>query len=356
VSAGGAPLGLGVVGCGTIARYQHAPHLARATGARLVAVADPDPGARAALARRFRAAEHASAEELVARADVDAVTIASPSSHHAEHALLAIEHGKPFYLEKPLAVELGDARRVLAAAAARGVAGALGFNYRRQPVFAALRALAAGGALGELVAVRTLFLEPQAPAAATGWRARRSTGGGVWLDLGSHHADLVTWLTGAPVVAVEEASTLSRRREHDGASARLALAGGLEAHLLLGYDAGPVDRVELIGRRAVATADRHAGTLRLTRTRRFGYGARNRAVADAAVLALRLRRIVQPSWEPSFGRALRGFARGVAAGSLAGLPTLADGAASLAVVLAAERAARDRRAVGIEIEIEPSGA
>ncbi|HLF57755.1 MAG TPA: Gfo/Idh/MocA family oxidoreductase, partial [Thermoanaerobaculia bacterium] len=217
MSAAGRVPGIGVVGCGTIARSQHMLHLARAAGVRLAAAADPAEEARAAVARRHRVPVVVSAEELAARSDVDALLIASPSALHVEHALLAIENGKPFYLEKPLAIDSDGARRVLDAAAARGVAGCVGFNYRLQPVFAELRRRLAAEELGELLAVRTLFVEPLSGSGAGGWRAQRSSGGGVWLDLASHHVDLVRWLTGDEFVAVAAAEVASLRREHDRA-------------------------------------------------------------------------------------------------------------------------------------------
>ena len=342
----GARPGIAVVGCGTIATYQHLPHLARLRSARLVAAADPDPAARARVARRFGIPALADAAELVARPEVDALVLASPTHCHAEHALLAIAAGKPFYLEKPLAASAEDGRRVVAASAARGVAGWLGFNYRLQPIHLAARALVADGALGELIAVRTLFGERLPDGPAAGWRARRESGGGVWLDLASHHVDLVRWLTGDEFVTVAAAEVASLRREHDRAAASFVLASGAVAHGLFLYGSGPVDRVELVGRSAILVADRLRGTLRLERPRRRGYGVRSRRAGSWSALAgLRLRRWVQPSWEPSFGRAMGAFARAVGGGArhAAPLATLADGAASLAVVLAAERAARDGR-------------
>jgi predicted dehydrogenase len=344
--------GIGVLGCGTIARFQHLPNLRRMRGARLVAAADADAATRRRIARRFALPVYASAEELLAHPGVDALVIASPTPLHAEHALQAIAAGKPFYLEKPMATDRAEAERVLAAAATAGVAGCVGFNYRFQPLGVAARALVARGALAGLRAVRGLFCEPLAPEAGSGWRARRESGGGVWLDLGSHHVDLVRWLTGEELVAVESASVESRRGEQDGASARFRLAGGTEVHLLLRYGPGPVDRIELVGERAVLTLDRHGGTLRLAAPRRWGYGARARSAALGAVARLRLRRLVQPSWEPSFARALRAFAGALADGGPdAKLATLADGAAALAAVLAAEQAAR----TGGPVEIERCG-
>jgi predicted dehydrogenase len=340
--------GIGVLGCGIIARGQHLRHLARGGAARLVAAADPAPAARSAAARSFGVPVVSDAEELVARPDVDALVIATPSALHAEHARLAIAHGKPFYLEKPLATTAVDARGVLADAAARGASAMLGFNYRRQPVLEELRRLHRAGATGELLAIRTLFVEPRPAIAESDWRARRASGGGVWLDLASHHVDLVRWLTGEEIVEVGAAAQASLAGEHDRASARFRLAGGVEVHALFAYGAGPLDRIELVGRRAVAVAERHAGELHLVSARERRYGARRRSSVSPGMRLLGLGRRLSPSWEPSFSRALRAFAAAVVSRSFDGLPGLADGAASLAAVLAAERAAESGSTVAVE--------
>lgn len=344
------PLGVAVIGCGTIARYQHLPNLRRARNARLVAVADPDAGARRWAEQRCRVSTCANADELLAWPEVEAVVIAAPTALHAGIAERAAAAGKAFYLEKPIAAAAPEATRLLAAAARSGVVAATGFHLRFQPLFRRARELLRGGLLGELLAVRTLFAEPLDPAAAAGWRSRRESGGGVLLDLGSHHVDLVRWLLGDEIARVEHASA-----EPDGAGAarveaRFRTRGGIAVDSLLLYGAGPIDRLELVGRRASLAVDRHAGTLAVSTARRGRYGARRMRLAPApGVVALRLRRLLQPSWEPAFARALAAFvaaARGRRGGSaLAGLD---DGAASLAAVLAAERAAIERRPVDVE--------
>jgi predicted dehydrogenase len=344
------PLGVAMIGCGTIARYQHLPNLARLRGAQLVAVADADAGARRWAEARFRVRTCAGADEILAWPAVDAVVIAAPTAHHAEIATLAVAAGKPFYLEKPIAAGAGEAIRLLEAAAHANVPAAIGFHLRFQPLYTWAKQLQRRDALGELLAVRTLFAEPLDAASAAGWRSRRELGGGVLLDLGSHHVDLACWLLGDEIARVESASAEPPIGAPERVVARFVTRGGvgIESHFL--YGAGPLDRLELVGRRATVAIDRHAGTLVVSGARRGRYGARRlRLTPPRDVVAMRLRRLLQPSWEPAFARALGAFVDAVRGrGGASSLASLADGAASLAVVLAAERAARDRCAVDVE--------
>jgi predicted dehydrogenase len=117
----------GVIGAGVFGGY-HANQYARLPGVTLSAVLDPHPerAARVAVPLGGRAF-HEMADFLEA---VDVVTIASPATFHAEHALAALAAGKPVYIEKPIAVSVADAEKVRAAAAAKGLVVACGHQER----------------------------------------------------------------------------------------------------------------------------------------------------------------------------------------------------------------------------------
>lgn len=302
-AAASGPLGVGVVGCGVVATSQHLPNLARLGGARIVAVADADGERAAAAARRHGARAHADVATLVADAAVQAVLIASPTALHAEHARLALAAGKPVLVEKPIAADAESARALLAAAAATATSVHVGFHLRFQPLYRQARAWIRSGRLGEIVALRGLFAEPFTDSTATGWRSRRDAGGGVLLDLASHQVDLVRWLLDDELATVDSASC-----DGDGRIAALTLATrrGVRFQGFVAYGAGPLERLEIIGRRATLAVDRHRGTATCAAPRRTGrYGARRRFVPPtAATLALRLRRLAQPSWEPAFAASL----------------------------------------------------
>ena len=117
----------GVIGAGVFGGY-HANQYARLPGVVLSAVLDthPDRAARVAVPLGGRAF-HELAEFLNA---VDVVTIASPATFHAEHALAALAAGKPVYIEKPIATSIADGETVRALAAAKGLVVACGHLER----------------------------------------------------------------------------------------------------------------------------------------------------------------------------------------------------------------------------------
>jgi len=337
-----------VLGCGTLACWAHLPILARLPGARLVATADPDPAARARAAQIAGVAVHERSEDAIARADVDAVIITSATPSHAPLAVAAARAGKHVYIEKPLALDLAEARRVLDAVRQAQVIGAVGFNFRVHPLHRRAAALVHTGRLGTVRAVQSSFCEPVAADRMPAWKRRRETGGGVLLDLASHHIDSLRWMLADEVVGVEEARLASLETEEDVARLTLAMRSGCDVQAYFSFRAGPADSLQLIGERGTLRVDRYRTRLDLRVTRRFGYGMRTSWVSPSgALVSLGLRRLARPAYEPSFRSSLVAFVARLR-GKLGPLASIEDGARSLAVVLAAEQSARTGQRVPVE--------
>jgi predicted dehydrogenase len=329
---------LGLLGCGVIAYWAHLRVLRRMAGATLVAAADPDPAARAAARRLTNVPLHEGADELLRRPDIDAVVICAPTQLHADLAVAAAEAGKHFYLEKPIATDAADARRVVDAASRARVIAAMGFNRRLHPLYQQARDLIDGGRIGRVRAVQTAFCEPSPPDSMPVWKRRRATGGGVLLDLASHHLDLLRWFLREEVDTVA-ASLGSRVTEQDSAQLALTMRSGVEVQSYFSFRAGLADYLEFIGERGTLRVDRHSPVLRLGLRRRLGYGVRRSWIAPTpAVLAWRIRRGVRPSFDPSYRRSLQAFVH-QALGRPAAGASLLDGVRSLEAVLSAEAAA-----------------
>src|SRR5262249_34736971 len=116
------PIGFGVIGVGLIGSH-HAANLARhIQGARLVGLADPQPGiaerAAASLGCDFWTRD---LDRLLANPQVEAVVIASPAAYHVDAVVAAAQAGKAVFCEKPLANILADADRAINAVMAANV-------------------------------------------------------------------------------------------------------------------------------------------------------------------------------------------------------------------------------------------
>lgn len=197
--------GIGIIGWGFMGQT-HA--LAIRTLPLFYADADFRAEIRCICTRREAVAKKAAADmgadwtcdyrELLARDDIDVVSVCTPNAQHEQMALDALAAKKHLYIDKPLAVTGAEARRVAEAARGAGVFTKVAFNLRHFPATMRLKELADEGALGEITqfSVRYLHSGSIDPDRPMGWK--QGLEGGVLLDLGSHALDLLTWIAGYP--------------------------------------------------------------------------------------------------------------------------------------------------------------
>jgi predicted dehydrogenase len=159
-------LRIGMIGCGGSAAAT-AQGVDAADHAHLIAVSDADEVMARATSAAFGVPWVPDAAALLAREDVDAVYIAAPPHLRASLAIQAAQAGKHVLCEKPLAVTLADADRMIAACAQSGVYLSVDFEAQVTPSRRAARDLLAGGALGDVVGARIVALSDQ-PAPGTG--------------------------------------------------------------------------------------------------------------------------------------------------------------------------------------------
>ncbi len=168
--------------------------------------------------------------------EVDLVDIAAPSRIHSEVAIAASRAGKHLFCEKPLALELNDARRMAAAAEKAGIVNMIGFNYRRVPAIALARKLIEEGEIGEIRHFRGIYQQGWLtdPGFPLTWRLRKSEAGyGSLGDLGAHVVDIARYLVG------EIAAVCCHQRTFIGTRPKPTLEDGLVA--VAGTEMGPVD-------------------------------------------------------------------------------------------------------------------
>lgn len=153
---------------------------------------------------------------------LDFVDICSPNHAHMPQVLHAAAAGKNIYCEKPLARNLAEARQMTDAVRKAGVRSHSAFLLRYLPAVVQAKALLASGALGEALQYRAImyhssYLNTQRP---TSWRLRMAdSGGGAWMDLGSHLVNLSQYLVGEPEkVSALQRTHISNRPEKAGAS------------------------------------------------------------------------------------------------------------------------------------------
>lgn len=155
---------------------------------------------------------------VVNRPDIDIVDIATPPVNHCEIALAAIAAGKHVFCEKPLAMNVTEAKRMLDAAERAGIVHMLGHNYRRVPALAYAHDLIAQGTIGDIRQFRATYLQDwlMDPCFPMDWHLDQAiAGSGPHSDLNAHIIDLARWLVGEIDTVIGMKETFVRQRPVD---------------------------------------------------------------------------------------------------------------------------------------------
>jgi predicted dehydrogenase len=206
--------GFGIVGAGVIAAT-HAEAITALLGARLLAVTDVVPDRAEALAGTYGCAAEPGLGALLAREDVDVVSVCVPSGLHAEVGIQAAAAGKHLVVEKPMDVSLAAADRLIDAARAAGVAMTVISQHRFDPGLVELRRLLDQGVLGRLVLgeARTKWYRSQVYYDSAAWRGSWALDGGSLMNQGIHYVDLLRWSMGPVAEVTAVCATQSHQME-----------------------------------------------------------------------------------------------------------------------------------------------
>ncbi len=190
-------LRIGVWGVGRIGRL-HAENIARSAGkAELVGVADPVRILALAIARRFGVRIYASPAQMLKKETLDGVVIATPTPLHTDHVTLASEAHVPIFLEKPLALKLSEAKKIVSVVRRTAVKFQLGFNRRFDPSYRKAKQLITRGAIGRPLVVKTCARDPTCPP-----DEYIQQSGGIFVDQCIHDIDIALWLMNSHVKSV----------------------------------------------------------------------------------------------------------------------------------------------------------
>jgi 1,5-anhydro-D-fructose reductase (1,5-anhydro-D-mannitol-forming) len=313
-----------------------APAIAAQPDSEVVAVASSDAERAGAYAAELGIpAVHATVDELLADSDVDAVYISSTNERHEPQVLAAAAAGKHVLCEKPLALSLEDARRMVEACRAAGVVMGTNHHLRNAAAHRVMHDLVANGAIGQPLAAR-VFHAVYLPAHLQGWRIDRpESGGGVILDITVHDADTLRFVLAdeaGEVTAMTASQGMAQAGLEDAVMGVMRFRGGVLAqfhdaftsrHAVTGFEVHGAEG-SLYGRDVMT--QRPTGTVIL---RRDG----NEETVPIEHGNLYERSVAR------FNAAVRGEGEPAATGE--------DGVRSLAIALAVSEAARTGCAVSV---------
>jgi len=200
---------IGLMGCGMVADYGHLPSIVATPGLTLASLYDPSEEHLAAAAAKFGKPAVFTDVDAFFRSGIDAVVVTSPAPVHRENVRDAARYGKHVLWEKSLAMTDQDAEAMILAMHDAGKLLVTGFCYRFSPSALEIRDLIASGAIGELRAMRLIYIwnlhgKYQKDANGTMVLNERRVGrmleGGPMVDCGVHQIDLARWWTGSEVI------------------------------------------------------------------------------------------------------------------------------------------------------------
>ncbi len=196
-----------------IARF-HARAIGETAGAELVACTSHSPVSAEKFAAEFHCDVSANPESLLARDDIDAITICTPSGAHLDSALAAARAGKHLMIEKPLEITPERCDQIILAASENGIQVATVFQSRFSPVWQRLKNAVERNDFGILSIgdAAVMWFRPQSYYDSAQWRGTwRLDGGGALMNQAIHTVDLLLWMMG-PVV---EVSAFAATRAHE---------------------------------------------------------------------------------------------------------------------------------------------
>jgi predicted dehydrogenase len=239
----------GIIGVGNVTERKSGPGFQQAERSELVAVMRRNGDLAADYARRNNVPRwYDDADKLINDPEVDAVYIATPPDSHREYAVRVAQAGKPVYVEKPMARTALECEEMISACDEAGVGLFVAYYRRAMPRFGTVKRLLDSGRIGQLRSVSIRNQQP--PHGDEGWRVDpQISGGGHFVDLGSHILDLLDWLLG-PVTHASGVATNrgGRYPAEDLVTGVFSFRNGVEGVGVWNYDSFQYkDQVEIIG-------------------------------------------------------------------------------------------------------------
>jgi myo-inositol 2-dehydrogenase/D-chiro-inositol 1-dehydrogenase len=244
---------VGVFGAGRMAA-DHIRNVAHSRIARIEWIVDPNERAGTTLAAQYSCKHFARPEDALAKNDVDAFVIVTPSHTHFDLIKMVLELGKPIFCEKPVAVGTDQVRACVELLNKKHVPFVLGFNRRFDQSISALQARVRAGEVGEIQMIDVISRDHPVPPIAY-----LKTSGGMFYDMTIHDFDMARWLMGEDITEVFATGSalilpeLTEFGDIDSAYIVLKTASGKMARIgnsrfaAFGYD----QRIEVFGQKGL---------------------------------------------------------------------------------------------------------
>ncbi len=214
------PYGFAIIGCGFIGQ-KHARVLSELEGAEITAVCDNVKDRAVEFGKKYKAKPYTDYAKLLKNKDVDIVTLCTPSGMHAQMTIDAAKAGKHVVTEKPMALTLRGADKMMEECKKNNVRLFVIKQNRYNPPIKRLKEAIDKGRFGKIFLANTTirWSRPQKYYNGDEWRGTLRMDGGVIMNQASHHIDLLRWLIGEVDSVFAKIGTLTHDIEVDDTAA-----------------------------------------------------------------------------------------------------------------------------------------
>ncbi len=241
-----------VIGAGGIADRRMIPAIVGDEKSLLVAVMDKSPEMAKTVGEKYAVPYFTDEDEMLRSVECDAVYIATPVFCHKEQALTALKYKRAVFVEKPISMTSAEARELVDAFKAARVPLGVGYMMKHHNLHEQARELIKDGGIGKVVSVRAQFScwYPDIPGA---WRqTKKLGGGGAFMDLGVHCAELIEYVLGEKITEVKAmcATQAFSYEVEDNAILLFKTEGGILGHIDVNFnipDMASESKFELYG-------------------------------------------------------------------------------------------------------------
>lgn len=191
----------GMIGCGDVTEVKSGPAFNKVEGSKLVAVMRRNRTLAEDYAMRHNVPRfYSDADDLINDNEVKAVYVATPPSSHAEYAIRALTSGKPVYIEKPMALNYEECKKIIKTSEKYGIPAYVAYYRRTLPGFLKVKELIENGEIGRIRFIRIDLYKYLSEDEINGnlpWRViPEISGGGHFFDLASHQLDYLDFVFG----------------------------------------------------------------------------------------------------------------------------------------------------------------
>lgn len=190
---------VGIVGCGGIARFAHAPNYKKIDDVEIVACADLDVNVAKSLAEDFKIPRYyADYNEMFDKEEIDAVSICTPNMFHKDPSIAAMKAGAHVLTEKPMAGNLKDAIEMYEASKKTSRILIVGFQTRFRTDLNLVKNIVDAGELGDIYYSRAIALRRWGIPPGRTFISKNLAGAGPLFDIGCYAVDFAMYVTGFP--------------------------------------------------------------------------------------------------------------------------------------------------------------